>query len=121
MSYITYLMQMSHFRIGIVFDVEWNLVRLTVQGLLLILTRWQVNDKEATMPDGALILVSNHLSWVDAFVLMASLPRQISFMIKRDEHLCFLPRTIFFRSLGAFPANRVRQRRAFERLRWARQ
>ena len=79
-----------------------------------IVTRWQISNSETRMPEGPLILVCNHLSWVDAFVLMPGLSRRISFMAKMDERLLALPRNMLFRSLGAFSPSRGRQHRAYQ-------
>ena len=92
----------------------WNVVRLMMKGLLLTLTRWQRSNNETPMPEGPMILVCNHLSWIDAFVLMPCLSRRISFMAKMDERLFTLPRNMLFRSLGAFSPSRGRQRRAYQ-------
>ena len=90
----------------------WIIVRLVTWWLLLILTRYQVNNKENTMLGGSLILVSNHLSWVDPFILYASLPRRISFMAN-DRLFRSRWRRIMFYCLSAFPANQGRYHQAY--------
>jgi len=72
--------------------------------LLFAFCRWQVIGKENVPRDVPLIIVANHLSWFDPFILAASVPRQITFIAKRE--LFRFPMGIAMRALVAFPIRR---------------
>ena len=77
---------------------------LLLKSLLRIFGDWEVNGKENVPRKGALIIVANHISDIDAGILIASIPRRIEFMAKAD---LFQKPIIsqFFRACGAFPIN----------------
>ena len=79
----------------------------TVKALLLALTRWRVEGKENVPQKGPLIVVSNHMTYVDPPLLSASVPRRITFMAKQE---LFRPSLMGFvvRAYGAFPVRRDR-------------
>ena len=75
---------------------------LLLKGLLRIFGDWEVNGKENVPLKGALIIVANHISDIDAGILNASIPRRVEFMAKAD---LFQKPIIsqLFRAYGAFP------------------
>ena len=75
---------------------------LLLKSLLRIFGDWEVNGKENVPRKGALIIVANHISDIDAGILNASIPRRVEFMAKAD---LFQKPIIsqFFRAYGAFP------------------
>ena len=77
---------------------------LLLKNLLRIFGDWEVNGKENVPRKGALIIVANHISDIDAGILNASIPRRVEFMAKAD---LFQKPIIsqFFRAYGAFPIN----------------
>ena len=77
---------------------------LLLKSLLGIFGDWEVNGKENVPRKGALIIVANHISDIDAGILNASIPRRVEFMAKAD---LFQKPIIsqFFRAYGAFPIN----------------
>ena len=77
---------------------------LLLKSLLRIFGDWEVNGKENVPRKGALIIVANHISDIDAGILNASIPRRVEFMAKAD---LFQKPIIsqFFRAYGAFPIN----------------
>ena len=77
---------------------------LFLKNLLRIFGDWEVNGKENVPRKGALIIVANHISDIDAGILNASIPRRVEFMAKAD---LFQKPIIsqFFRAYGAFPIN----------------
>lgn len=90
----------------------------TMKALLVALTRWRVEGKENVPRKGPLIVVSNHMTYVDPPLLGASLPRRITFMAKQE---LFGPSLLglVVRAYGAFPVrrsgvDRVALRRALE-------
>jgi 1-acyl-sn-glycerol-3-phosphate acyltransferase len=69
------------------------------------LYRWQVIGAENIPPNGAVVLVSNHISNLDPPLLGSPLQRKVSFMAK--EKLFRIPVLSFvIRSFGAFPVKR---------------
>ncbi len=73
--------------------------------LLIALTRWRVEGKENVPRKGPLIIVANHMTYVDPPLLGASVPRRITFMAKQE---LFRPSLmgIVVRAYGAFPIRR---------------
>jgi 1-acyl-sn-glycerol-3-phosphate acyltransferase len=73
--------------------------------LLIALTRWRVEGKENVPRKGPLIVVANHMTYVDPPLLGASVPRRITFMAKQE---LFRPSLMAFvvRAYGAFPIRR---------------
>jgi 1-acyl-sn-glycerol-3-phosphate acyltransferase len=84
--------------------------------LLIALTRWRVEGKENVPKKGPLIIVANHMTYVDPPLLGASVPRRITFMAKQE---LFRPSlmAIIVRAYGAFPIRRDKLDR--EALRYA--
>ena len=76
-----------------------------MKALLIALTRWRVEGKENVPKKGPLIIVANHMTYVDPPLLGASVPRKITFMAKKE---LFRPSlmAIVLRAYGAFPIRR---------------
>jgi len=87
------------------FWLAYDVVKLMAWCLLRTFCQWEVKGKGLAAPEGPLIVVSNHISAADPFVLAASLPRRIIFMGK-EELFRSLPGRMLYRSLGAFPVRR---------------
>ena len=77
---------------------------LLLRSALRIFGDWKVCGRENVPKDGALIVVANHISDIDAGILNASIPRRVEFMAKAD---LFQKPVIsqLFRAYGAFPIN----------------
>jgi len=95
--------------------VPWfyHVCRPLVRILLFLLIRWQVSGRENIPKQGAVLVVSNHLSLADPPLLNLALDRPVRFMAKKN---LFRFKIIgnFMRGLGAFPVYRGRpDRRAF--------
>lgn len=73
--------------------------------MLFLLTRYLVRGKENVPKDGPLLIVSNHLSWADQFLLSVSLSRKIVFMAKAELFQSRLIRYLA-KGFGAFPVRR---------------
>ncbi len=82
--------------------------------ILLALSRWQVNFQGEVPKSGPLIIVANHVDFIDPPLLSASIPRRIVFMAKQESYSS--PGGIFIRFFGAFPVRRGEpDRRALRR------
>lgn len=83
--------------------------RLTVEICRLlynILLRWSVTGRENVPRTGSLIIIANHVNFIDPVLLMCAFPRWVSYMAKEE-----LFRNPFFgaflRSGGVFPVSRT--------------
>jgi 1-acyl-sn-glycerol-3-phosphate acyltransferase len=85
----------------------YHVANTAMKALLTALTRWRVEGKENVPRKGPLIVVSNHMTYVDPPLLGASIPRRITFMAKQE---LFRPSLmgLVVRAYGAFPVSRDR-------------
>lgn len=86
--------------------IMWTfIVRVLTRTILFLRTRRQVKGMENVPKQGALLIVSNHLSMADQFLLSASLNRKVVFMAKEE---LFRPRVLrrLANAFGAFPVRR---------------
>jgi 1-acyl-sn-glycerol-3-phosphate acyltransferase len=51
---------------------------------LRFLCRYEYRNRKRKLPDGPIIIVSNHLSWFDIPLIGVAVPRQIAFMAKKE-------------------------------------
>jgi 1-acyl-sn-glycerol-3-phosphate acyltransferase len=51
---------------------------------LRFLCRYEYRNRKRKLPDGPLIVVSNHLSWFDIPLIGIAIPRQMAFMAKKE-------------------------------------
>lgn len=94
-----------------------------VRSILWLLThtlyRIRVVGKENLPLHGPALLISNHVSFVDAFMVGASLPRFVRFMLHRDYYdLKGLPG--FFRMMHVIPISETNRRDIVQAIRQAR-
>ena len=85
------------------FEIPLPLVRLGIRALVLSLYRFQIVGKEHVPKTGAALIISNHLSLMDGFLVgWAARHRRVRFMIYRPyyEHPVW---GAFLRSLKAIP------------------
>ncbi|OYD07932.1 lysophospholipid acyltransferase family protein [Paludifilum halophilum] len=76
-----------------------------VQTVLRLYHRVEVEGMERVPEVGSLILVGNHVSYLDPFYIGAVLPRKVHYMAKKESFS--RPWTCWFlRRVGAFPVNR---------------
>lgn len=86
--------------------IMWTfIVRVLARTILFLRTRRRVKGIENVPKQGALLIVSNHLSMADQFLLSASLNRKVVFMAKEE---LFRSRVIrpLAHAFGAFPVRR---------------
>ncbi|OGX37495.1 MAG: hypothetical protein A3D87_08765 [Omnitrophica WOR_2 bacterium RIFCSPHIGHO2_02_FULL_50_17] len=86
--------------------LPYSLVRLSVWLLTHTIYRIRVRDRHYVPEKGGALLVSNHVSFVDAVLLVVSVPRPIRFVISREVYHTSIFRPLF--KLGrAIPINRT--------------
>ena len=85
--------------------VFYDTVKLLAIAILPILCRWEVKNKNNSLPQGPLIVIANHISWFDTPLLGVCLPRPIAFMAKEEYFRSPFTRFIFSK-LGGFPVQR---------------
>ncbi|HEU0024604.1 MAG TPA: lysophospholipid acyltransferase family protein, partial [Thermoleophilaceae bacterium] len=83
--------------------VYWA-IRLWLKPLILAYFRLSRRG-QAHVPEGAVILASNHRSFLDPFAMGTGIPRPIYFMAK-SELFGIRPVAWLLNSLGAFPVER---------------
>jgi len=66
----------------------------TVKVLLVILCRWRVYGQGNLPKEGPVLIVSNHMNFIDPPLLSASLPRKLTFMAKRELFESWMSRPI---------------------------
>lgn len=83
----------------------YRIIRPVARALFRVLVGWQVEGLHRVPLEGAVILVANHVSWLDPPLLGMLLPRPVYFMAKRE---LFRPRWFAFllRLVGAYPVQR---------------
>jgi 1-acyl-sn-glycerol-3-phosphate acyltransferase len=81
---------------------------------LSVLCHYDINNKDVGLPEGPLIVVSNHLSWLDIPLLGVAIPRKISFMAKK-EYFHSPVHAFIIRVMGSFTVDRRKvDRSAFD-------
>src|SRR5437016_2978011 len=65
-------------------DVLYGLLRAFAWLLTHLVCRYQVSGREHVPRNGALLVVANHLSWYDPFLLGVVLPRRVWFYTKAE-------------------------------------
>lgn len=82
----------------------YRLVQVTTATWLAALWGWRATGRDNVPPSGGALLVSNHASFLDVFVLGISLRRPLNYVARST---LFLPGLGWFiRSLGGFPIQR---------------
>ncbi len=61
----------------------WFLVRFSWL-LFTTFTRWKVQGRGNVPPRGPLIVVSNHMSWIDPSMISLGVPRRVTFLAKAE-------------------------------------
>ena len=95
----------TQFHRSILQRIYWTGYQLISRTLLSISTRRQVTGQKNVPRHGSLLVVSNHLSFADQFLISISLGRKAVFMAKKE---LFRSRRSSFLvySFGAFPVRR---------------
>jgi 1-acyl-sn-glycerol-3-phosphate acyltransferase len=77
---------------------------LILKSALHLFGDWEIDGTENVPRKGALIVVANHISDIDAGILNVSIPRRVTFMAKAELFQKPLISQLF-RAYGAFPVN----------------
>jgi len=72
----------------------YYLCMTTMKVLLVILCRWRVYGQENLPDEGPVLIVSNHMNFIDPPLLAASLSRKLTFMAKRELFQSWISRPI---------------------------
>lgn len=72
---------------------------------LSIVCDYEIKNRNVSIPDEPLIVVSNHLSWFDIPLLAIAIPRRISFMAKK-EYFHSPVHAFLLRLYGSFTVDR---------------
>ena len=88
----------------------YYILRWVLWALMRLFYRVRV-DGPSLMPEGGVLLVPNHLSWIDALLLQGVFDRPIRFLIYEDIYHR-RPFRSLFRAIGALPVSPVRAKDA---------
>ena len=86
-----------------------------VAAALYLLCRYKVENKISAMPEGPVVVVANHLSWIDIPLVAVSIPRRIAFMAKK-EYARSRFHGVLIRIFGSFTVERGKVDRTALRL-----
>ncbi|MGY1774098.1 lysophospholipid acyltransferase family protein [Blastococcus sp. SYSU D00813] len=94
----------------------YAVLRFLLRPLARLLLRARVTGQENVPASGAVILASNHLSFIDSMVIPLSAPRRVRYLAKAEYFTTpglggWLTRTLFT-ALGALPVERETSRAA---------
>jgi cytidylate kinase len=82
----------------------YRAVQFLCAGLSLILFRWRARGQANIPPDGGVLLVCNHVSFLDVFFLGIPLERPLNYMARSTLFVSLLG--VLIRSVGGFPIQR---------------
>ena len=96
-------------------SVFWSVSYYTLGPLIRLAWRLRITGRENLPKKGAAVIASNHLSFLDHFVLPLAQRRQI-FFISKAEHFESPVKRFFFRNWGVIPLRRgASDQEAFDR------
>lgn len=92
-------------------------IRTVLGALFRVVWRPLIEGAEHVPAEGAVIVASNHLSFIDSIIIPLAVPhRRVTFLAKSEYFtgggLLGLPRRTFFRGMGAVPIDREERRDA---------
>src|SRR4051794_22720171 len=82
----------------------YRIVQYLTATLALVLLRWRATGRRHLPESGGVLLVSNHLSHLDVFILGIPLRRPLNYVARST--LFFPPLGALIRSVGGFPIQR---------------
>ena len=84
------------------FTLRERILRTVVRALVAVMYRVRVRGLDALPAEGPALLVANHVSYLDAFLLGALAARPVRFVMHRSFYERW-PLSWFFRACGAIP------------------
>ena len=92
-------------------------IRTVLGALFRVVWRPLIEGAEHVPAEGAVIVASNHLSFIDSIIIPLAVPhRRVTFLAKSEYFtgggLLGLPRRTFFRGMGAVPIDREERKDA---------
>jgi 1-acyl-sn-glycerol-3-phosphate acyltransferase len=84
--------------------VWYHSVRLVCAGVSMILMRWRSTGQGNIPAGGGVLLVCNHVSFLDVFFLAIPLSRPLNYVARSTLFVSFVG--MFIRSVGGFPIQR---------------
>jgi 1-acyl-sn-glycerol-3-phosphate acyltransferase len=84
--------------------VWYHFVRLVCAGLSLVVMRWRSKGQGNIPAGGGVLLVCNHVSFLDVFFLGIPLERPLNYVARSTLFVSFVG--MFIRSVGGFPIQR---------------
>ncbi len=89
----------------------YGVIRSVLGVLFRVLWRPDIEGAQHVPDEGAVIVASNHLSFIDSIIIPLAVPhRRVTFLAKSEYFtgggLLGLPRRAFFRGMGAVPIDR---------------
>jgi 1-acyl-sn-glycerol-3-phosphate acyltransferase len=86
-------------------QIAWRVINYFTRLAIFLLSRSQVRGTENIPEQGALLMVANHVSFADQYLLATTSKRKIIFMAK-EELFRYGPIRLVVRAFGAFPVRR---------------
>ena len=87
-----------------VMSALYYLCMTTMKVLLVILCRWRVYGQDNLPKEGPVLIVSNHMNFIDPPLLAASIHRKLTFMAKKELFQSWMSRPIV--QAFSFPISR---------------
>lgn len=82
----------------------YRFIQYTVAALLAVLWRWRATGRDNVPRHGGVLLVANHVSFLDVFVMGMPLGRPLNYVARSTLFISGLG--LLMRSVGAFPIQR---------------
>ena len=85
--------------------ILYEAARPILAALLHLVCRYRINNRPSALPEGPIIVASNHLCWLDIPLIGVAFPGRVSFMAKEEYARSWFHRWII-RLFGSFTVER---------------